>query len=675
MFLKAILFYCFNKYCIIAVLSSLVYNLINLILKVHMKKKHIFIFLLTLNILQVFSQTLDLEVNQASIIVQDNSPWICLYETPLYSDAQMLIPESTLPKETSGILLSEIMGKYVEDKSVPYARIKSGDVEGFINIENLLFKGFSFENNIAGIKYNPERGPGKDILLHQILVVNVDGVFFEFPLSRRENDHFITHSNLNFEWKDVNGDDQKELALLSDVSKTPLAGCHCGLESFKSQQWFQNHEKVFRKTLDCVWPHFSAYGGDPSSPEIQVKPIEVIKDNELVERIEFVCSEYQETDLPYITLNQNVLNQYNLNQKIYDQSSIAFPARVVSEESFILFAKPELEDSIFTVDANTSFLLIDVNEVKDQLLFRIEDYEGRRGWGKSVPVKISLQKKAACDYYWPILGNAGYITSHFGIAPHPIRRCYYFHKGLSMAFKRGTPIVAFMEGKVLVSKFSANDGNFLLIEHPKGLKTRYSHLDSSSVSVGDIVKAGQIIGVLGNTGLSTGPHLKFEMWYKDSIIDPLSYFHSRFLFGNILDESVILRYLKNTTVTDFSIPNMGQGINLMKLRSLKLTSSQLKHISDELENKEGFLSFAEVYSLLGNPQRMNVRGIWSYNGSLYNALAEKYDEVLDSIHSLEYTIIDENDRYHWLIVEIAGGNVYDYELKSQQPVDEPVGSL
>lgn len=94
------------------------------------------------------------------------------------------------------------------------------------------------------------------------------------------------------------------------------------------------------------------------------------------------------------------------------------------------------------------------------------------------------------------------------------------HAGLDIANATGTPIVAPADGRVVFSKYLLNTGNTMAIEHGGGLKTFYFHMDSRSVEVGDIVKAGQGIGAIGTTGYSTGPHLHFETRIGNQSINP-----------------------------------------------------------------------------------------------------------------------------------------------------------
>jgi murein DD-endopeptidase MepM/ murein hydrolase activator NlpD len=122
------------------------------------------------------------------------------------------------------------------------------------------------------------------------------------------------------------------------------------------------------------------------------------------------------------------------------------------------------------------------------------------------------------DMIWPVSGR---ITSGFGY-----RRLWVggtnFHAGIDVAAPLGTPVRAARSGVVSVAGWIPGGyGNTIYLEHGSGLQTRYAHLARNVVAVGDRVSQGQVIGYLGNTGLSTGPHLHFEVRENAVARDPL----------------------------------------------------------------------------------------------------------------------------------------------------------
>ncbi len=125
---------------------------------------------------------------------------------------------------------------------------------------------------------------------------------------------------------------------------------------------------------------------------------------------------------------------------------------------------------------------------------------------------------------WPLKGGVGYTTAQFGHQTHPITGKWYIHSGYDIATGRvGDPIVATANGKVVTNTYSDALGIHVAIQHKYGYITRYAHMNASYVTLGQEVEQGDVIGVIGNTGLSTGPHLHYELYIGSSLVDPAPY--------------------------------------------------------------------------------------------------------------------------------------------------------
>jgi murein DD-endopeptidase MepM/ murein hydrolase activator NlpD len=116
----------------------------------------------------------------------------------------------------------------------------------------------------------------------------------------------------------------------------------------------------------------------------------------------------------------------------------------------------------------------------------------------------------------------GAITSGFGMRRHPILGYTRMHAGIDFKAGYGTPIVAVSDGRVSSAGRSGGCGIAVQLEHGGGLTTRYCHMSRMSVSAGMSVRRGQVIGYVGSTGLSTGPHLHYEMYRGGRVINPMS---------------------------------------------------------------------------------------------------------------------------------------------------------
>ena len=119
---------------------------------------------------------------------------------------------------------------------------------------------------------------------------------------------------------------------------------------------------------------------------------------------------------------------------------------------------------------------------------------------------------------WP---SAGIITTYFGeVGPYSPRG----HSGLDIAAPEGTPIVAADDGEVLKAYWNEDGyGGLVIIGHPSGYETWYGHLDRFDVAMGDQVKRGEQIALMGSTGYSTGPHLHFEVRQDGQVVDPMTF--------------------------------------------------------------------------------------------------------------------------------------------------------
>ncbi|MGN7308745.1 M23 family metallopeptidase, partial [Bacillus subtilis] len=120
------------------------------------------------------------------------------------------------------------------------------------------------------------------------------------------------------------------------------------------------------------------------------------------------------------------------------------------------------------------------------------------------------------------------LSSPFGTRTDPVTgEVEVSHKGMDIPAPIGTPVVAANDGVVEVAqKNHAKAGNFVVIDHANGMKTRYLHMNKLHVRVGQIVKRGQVIGQVGNTGKSTGPHMHTEVIINGRAVDPLPYYRS-----------------------------------------------------------------------------------------------------------------------------------------------------
>ena len=117
---------------------------------------------------------------------------------------------------------------------------------------------------------------------------------------------------------------------------------------------------------------------------------------------------------------------------------------------------------------------------------------------------------------------AGHITSGFGLRRHPILGYVRMHAGVDFAAAWGSPVYAVTDGTVSYAGWHGGHGNYVRLDHGGGLGSGYGHMSRLAVGPGASVRRGQVIGYVGSTGLSTGPHLHYEVYRGGQVVDPLS---------------------------------------------------------------------------------------------------------------------------------------------------------
>lgn len=116
---------------------------------------------------------------------------------------------------------------------------------------------------------------------------------------------------------------------------------------------------------------------------------------------------------------------------------------------------------------------------------------------------------------------SGLVTSRFGWRSHPVSGEQDFHKGVDIAAAQGTPILAALPGVVEQTGYSESYGNFVVLRHSDNLRTTYNHCSEILAKEGEQLARGDRIALVGSTGISTGPHLHFEVEVKGLKADPL----------------------------------------------------------------------------------------------------------------------------------------------------------
>ncbi len=140
--------------------------------------------------------------------------------------------------------------------------------------------------------------------------------------------------------------------------------------------------------------------------------------------------------------------------------------------------------------------------------------------GQSAPAPAAKPTRQG-TMYWPVPGYSR-VSSPYGYRTHPILKTRRMHTGIDIPGPSGTAVVAAKDGVVITSRFMNGYGNCIMVDHGDTV-TVYAHLSARNVSPGQRVSGGQTIGQVGSTGMSTGPHLHFEVRVNGSTTNPLNY--------------------------------------------------------------------------------------------------------------------------------------------------------
>jgi len=162
---------------------------------------------------------------------------------------------------------------------------------------------------------------------------------------------------------------------------------------------------------------------------------------------------------------------------------------------------------------------IDMETLKDQIKLTMESVGEIKDY-------LSQQKDLylATPIGWPVSGR---VSSPYGYRDHPKTGLKDFHSGMDIASGPGMPVKATADGIVSFAGWSGGSGNLVALEHGLGFSTYYAHNKQVIVKAGQKVKRGDILGYVGSTGNSTGPHLHYEVWKEGRSLDPSTYIEGR----------------------------------------------------------------------------------------------------------------------------------------------------
>jgi peptidoglycan DL-endopeptidase CwlO len=189
-------------------------------------------------------------------------------------------------------------------------------------------------------------------------------------------------------------------------------------------------------------------------------------------------------------------------------------AELAARQSDLAAARQQDQQALSQVQDTQQRLEGDVSDIQGQIQAQLQAAQA----ASSVPAPPTgpVQGESSSGFIWPVSGP---ITSPF-CEPRPWEAC---HPGIDIGVPTGTPIHAVADGTVSIAGPEGGYGNYTCIDHGGGLSSCYAHQESISVSVGQTVSQGQVIGISDCTGLCFGPHLHFEVRVNGQVVDPMGY--------------------------------------------------------------------------------------------------------------------------------------------------------
>jgi murein DD-endopeptidase MepM/ murein hydrolase activator NlpD len=260
--------------------------------------------------------------------------------------------------------------------------------------------------------------------------------------------------------------------------------------------YIENKEEQLRKI----------YGKNPISPEIFLSETRLDYEKNLNIYLDKIGELY--TRIVNIDKQTERL-QYILKKQIVGKDKVPMINKEKEKEN--ISGEP-LKENDFTSS--------ELNKEIESLMARIELREELYNTMESILLKESVLKDTLPSLK-PV--NIPYSSSSYGWRHDPIIGKRAFHQGLDFSAAHGEPFFATASGIVIASERGVNYGNYIKVKHGGGLETRYAHASKLLVKVGDIVSKGEVIGLVGNTGRSTGPHLHYEIRLNGNSLDPRKY--------------------------------------------------------------------------------------------------------------------------------------------------------
>lgn len=231
---------------------------------------------------------------------------------------------------------------------------------------------------------------------------------------------------------------------------------------------------------------------------------------------------------------QRLVNDLKDISKLNSELRVTANLKALSEEEKLIGvggSADYLSRNLNIKDAEVRNLLNSVDE-----MIRLVEFEKNQTFEIANQLKLNEELHRCIPAIKPTVGN--YSIDGFGMRRHPILGIRRFHNGIDINCDYNTPVRSPGDGKVAVVERRAGFGLVIEVDHGFGYRTIYAHLSKATVEEGEKVKRGQIIAKSGNSGLSSGPHLHYEIHHEGIAMDPTDFFFDDLTFFD-LDTSTI----------------------------------------------------------------------------------------------------------------------------------------
>lgn len=275
----------------------------------------------------------------------------------------------------------------------------------------------------------------------------------------------------------------------------------------ESQKNYDDQVKLFKTRLVAMYEY-----SDMSSLEILMESKSISDFLDRLELMSFIAQKDKQSVKDLLLAKQSV--EYYKKQKM---SSLEQKRKLAEDK----------KQSISQLNASRASLDVQINTISIKLdqLERQEDEMLQQS--KALDDKIKKLMKRGGSFSgsmaWPV--PASYqISSYYGTRMHPILHKLRFHSGIDIPASKGSSVLSAASGTVIMAGWYGDYGNCIIIDHGGKVATLYGHLSRILISEGDQVKKGEVIGRVGSTGLSTGPHLHFEVRVNGGTVNPMNYY-------------------------------------------------------------------------------------------------------------------------------------------------------